>query len=510
MSATPEVEATPKYGGYHKPKGFGIGPFGTLGTFLLGGLALLVILLLPLFGAPTAFTVAVLGLLVLFSMAMKDKHDQSILDRLQDRRGYAKATRSGATTYFPGTLTYIGSHRLPGVLASSNLHVWTDKNGVEFTILEYPNSKGYVVNIGAESDGASLIDPDELTTQVVAYGEWLTSLAHESEDLLQAAVCIETSEGTGPGLKLEMQSNASDSASELSKQWAEQVVAKYPKGTTTIRSYITLTFRAPKPDLDLDGKKIKGQSPLEAIGRLVANRMPALLDSLPETGAGEVTPLAYSELVEAVTCAYNPEDREIYDECTARGIPAPVRLWDNAGPTGGKAYWNYYRHSTNAASIVWESTKIISTAVTAKVLMPLLEPTPGMDKRITFLYKPVPPAVAGIMAENDHQAAEGRLRNSKKPSARQHRQAKEADTVRQNEADGNALENFACLVTATVHDSNDIPSARSVVKQQGATARMMLREMNGCMDSAFAQGCGYLGLVTASHLSISTSILSGV
>jgi hypothetical protein len=509
MTATSEVEVAKKYGNFHKPKGFGIGPFGTLGTGLLVALAFIVILAIPLFGIITAVVVGMLGMLVLMSMVWKDRYDQSILDRLQDRRGYAADVRANVLEYLPGTLTYIGSHRLPGVLADSKLHIWTDKDGEEFTILEYPGTKGYVVNIGAESDGASLIDPDELTAMVMIYGDWISDLAHESEDLLQAAVCIETSQGTGPGLKLELSSNASETASSLSKEWASQVTKTYPKGTTSIRSYITLSFRAPKPDLDLNGKKIKGQSPLEAIARMVADRLPSLLESLPETGAGEVHALTYSELVEAALCAYNPDRREIYDECAAQGIEPPVVLWDNAGPNGSVKRWNYYQHGTEHASVTYEAAKFISTSVTSKVLMPLLEPTDGVIKRMTWLYKPVPPELSGVMAERDHHAADGRVKNAKKPTARQKRTASEAETVRNHEADGNALVNFAILFTATVL-LKDLNLARSVVKRQGPRARMLLREQNGCQDSSFAQACGFFGLVTSSHLSTPTTFLSGV
>lgn len=499
----------PTYGGFHRPKGFGVGPFGPIGTFLLIILAVVTMLLVPLAGVGVAIPFGLLGLFILLSLVWRDRWQQSPLDKLGVRLGFRRAKREGATQYRPGNLSHIGAHRLPGVLADSELHEWEDNTGAVFTILEYPRTKLYVVNIAADPDGAGMIDPEDLTTQVERYGDWMAALAHESVDLVQSAVTLESSQDSGAGLKLEMDANASPNASWLSKKWAKDIKSKYPQGTSVIRAYITLTFRAPKPQLDLEGNKIKGQSSLEAIGRLIADRMPHLLEELPETGAGEVEPMTSEALIETVRCAYNPEDRDIYDECAARGEKPPLTLWDNVGPTASDAPWGHYQHS-GGVSITWETTGFVSRRVIAKVLMPILDPTPGVTKRVTFLYKIIDPAESGQIAERDHQAAEGRIISAKKPTARQRRTAHEADVVRSNEASGAALMNFAILVTATVRDLANINEARATVDHQGPTARLMLRLMHGTQDSAFAQGLGVLGLVTEKHLNVPTYLTNGI
>lgn len=499
-------QSMPTYGGYHRPKGFGVGPFGPLGTALLIALAIVVMLLVPFAGITVAVPVGILGSLTLLSLVWRDRYQQSPLDRLGARIGFHRAKQSGATEYRPGNLTHLGAHKLPGVLADSYLHEWTDKSGSHFTILEYPKDKLFVVNIVADPDGTLGIDPEDLTHQVSKYGEWMASLAFESTELIQAAVTLETGQDSGSGLHLEMDSNASPNASWLSKKWAKDIKSSYPQGTSVVRSSITLTFKAPKPQLDLDGNKIKGQDPLQAIGRLVADRMPHLLEELPETGAGEVSAMTADELVETVRCAYNPQDRAVYDECAAKGEMPPVTSWDNVGPTAGSARWDHYRHS-GGVSITWETAGFISRRVVAKVLMPILEPTLGVTKRMTFLYKIIDPAMAGTIAESDHQAAEGRVVSAKKPTARQKRTAEEANMVRANEADGAALMNFAIMVTATVPDLENISDAKATVEHQGATARLLLRLMHGSQDSAFAQALGPLGLVTEKHINIPTSLI---
>lgn len=506
MSSAEEV---PTYGGFHRPKGFGVGPFGPIGTALMIGLALITMLLVPSAGVTVAIPFGAIGALALLSLAWRDRFQQSPLDKIAARIGFRKAVKSGATEYRPGALTHFGGHKLPGVLEESQLHEWQDKSGSTFTILEYPRSRLYVVNIAADPDGAQMIDPDDLTHQVDRYGEWMAALAHESQDLVQAAVSLETGQDSGAGLKLELDVNASENASWLSKKWARDVKVKYPKGASAVQGFITLTFKAPKPQLDMDGNKIKGQSPLEAIGRLIADRLPHLLEDLPETGAGEVTAMTPDDLIKVVRCAYNLEDRAIYDACDSKGEAPPVTLWDNAGPTAGSARWDHYRHS-GGASVTWTCSGFISRRVVAKVLMPVLEPTEGVVKRMTFLYKMIDPAVAGTLAESDHQAAEGRIVSAKKPTARQRRIAHEADVVRSNEAEGAALLNFAIVLTASVEDVANIADAKATVSHQGATARLLLRIMHGSQDSAFAQGLGVLGLVTEKHLKVPTAFTNGI
>lgn len=503
------AENMPTYGGFHRPKGFGVGPFGPLGTFLLIVLSLVSMLLVPLAGVGVALPFGLVGLFVLMGLAYRDRHQQSPLDKIAMRLGFRHAQKIGATEYRPGALTHFGGHRLPGVLEETTLHEWRDKSGATFTILEYPRTKLYVINIAADPDGAGMIDPEDLTHQVDKYGEWLAALAHESEDLVQAAVTLETGQDSGSTLKLEMDVNESPRASALSRAWAQGVKDQYPQGASTVSASVTLTFKAPKPQLDMDGNKIKGQSPLEAIGRLVADRLPHLLEDLPETGAGEVTPMTPDDLIRIVRCAYNLEDRAIYDECDSKGELPPVTLWDNAGPTAHSAKWDHFRHS-GGASITWTCSGFISRRVVAKALMPVLEPTEGVVKRLTFLYKTIDPAQAGVLAESAHQAAEGRIIAAKKPTARQHRAAQEADTVRIHEANGAALMNFAIVLTASVPDIANIADAKATVSHQGATARLMLRLMHGSQDSAFAQGIGVLGLVTSKHLNIPTALTEGI
>jgi hypothetical protein len=508
-TATPTKTETPTYGGFHKPKPFGLWNLGPIGTGLAIATAFVTILLVPITNIVYALVFAGFMTLLLGALGIKDKHHQSLLNRVSTRIGYRRAVKRGATEYISGTLTHMGGHQLPGVLSGSTLHRWEDKTGNPFTVLRYRNDKSFVVNIAAEPDGSSLVDPDDLTLQVEKYGEWLASLAYEP-DLRQAAITIECSTDTGSALVREMDNHKSPSASVLSMAWADDLKKTYPKGGSTIRAYVSATYGAPAPDVNPDGSKVKGQDPLDVIGRVLADRIPSLLDELPETGAGDVEVMSIDDVIEVVKCAYNPHMREVYDDLASRGEQPPVTVWDSVGPEGSKAHWTHYEHS-GAASITWEASGFVSTRVISKALEPLLQPSPDVAvKRVTFLYKPVKPEHSGAIAEKDHSAAQARIIDAKKPTARHQRTLEEAETARSNEANGNALINFAILVTATVLDVSKLPAATAAINRLGPTARLHLRRMNGSQDSAFAQAVGPLGLRTSEHLAIPTALSEGI
>jgi hypothetical protein len=187
-----------------------------------------------------------------------------------------------------------------------------------------------------------------------------------------------------------------------------------------------------------------------------------------------------------------------------------VTLWNSVGPSAAKKYWDYYKHS-GGASITWETSGYVSDEVISTVLMPLLEPSAEVSvKRITFIYQPIDPAAAAILAEHDHRNAHNRAASAKNTSADQLLKAANANKVRSDRARGHALVDMAILVTATVLDVNNLPAARAVVEHQGGSASLILRTMYDVQDSAFAQALGPLGLVTKRHLNIPTSLSQGV
>lgn len=500
------------YGGFHHPQGFGILGLGPIGSLIAGAGAFGTVLLIPWAGAAVAI---VFGLVIAVGLAgavARGKDRKSFFDKLTARFGFRRTVKTGSNLYIPGSLTYMGGHRLPGVLANSELAEWRDKNDDPFTLLRYPADRTLVVPLMAEPDGSSLLGDEDLAEQVDEFGLFLSSLGFEP-DLIQAAFTVESSKDPGSALNRELADHAAPEASSLAQEWATEVRATYPQGGSTIRSYGSLSYKAPKAEVDMAGKKIKGLPASEIVGRSVASRLPGLLAKLNNTGSGIVHAMTPEELIETTRCAYNPEDRKMYDELASLGQDPPVQLWDSVGPSAGQAHAKYYEHG-GAASITWEGTGFITPQVAARALAPLLAPIDTEDKvavkRISFLYHPIDPAKSAIIAETNHSAAVNARINKKKKTAASKRKVDEADRIRKREAAGHALLDFSILVTATVLDVKDLPAARTFIERLGPTSRLHLHPMDKVQDSAFAQGQAQLGLVTQQHLAIPTAFTKGL
>ena len=73
------------------------------------------------------------------------------------------------------------------------------------------------------------------------------------------------------------------------------------------------------------------------------------------------------------------------------------------------------------------------------------------------------------------------------------------------EAAGAGITLFGMVVTATVLDEEDLPSAKQMVMSQSAQARLRMRVALGSQDTAFVAGLP-LGIVLPEHTTIPASI----
>lgn len=499
------TESALSYDVPRRPNSPGVWGMGSVGTGLAFIAAILGVILLVFVGLIPGVVFFALAGLGLAAITLRDRHGKSLMDHGGARLGFGRAETRGATSYHPGTLTKLGTHLLPGVLASSVLSEGEDIVGHRYAMITYPSTGHHVVALKANPDGASLIDDAASVRRVTKFGEWLARLAYEPL-LVQAAISIEIAADQLPGLELEINSNLRDDAPALSRQLFAEMLRDYPDGGSTSRASIGLTFATPG---GLDKQARKDGGALATRERLAA-RLPELLTDLPDTGAGPVTLMNGDDIIETVRCAYNPGDRAWYQRLRAIGQPRPVTLWNTAGPTAAKEEWDSYRHS-DGVSVTWEKTGFTSSMVTSRSMAPLLQEHPAIPVlRVTWLYQPVSPAAAGTIAETDHNNAEHRRLSTKKPSARVLRDVNQANRTREAEAHGAGLLNFATLVTATVGDKSAIPAAQAAIDHMGPAARMHLRRVDGSQASAFAQGIAALGLVTSAHLTIPTSVRSGL
>lgn len=507
----PPVEAPQTGGkGFYKPKRIGFWHLGPVGSIVCV-LAAFGCIAAIAGGQPLYVPVAIIGatLLTLAYVSAPDTHGKSALQRHVPWLAWRQADKQGLTSYVP-----MGEHKLPGVLASSELYEFNTTSGEPFAVVRYPSSHLYAVTVGCQPDGASMLDPSDIAGQVLRHGEWLGSLALEP-DLVQCIITIETTADGGPALQASIRSKEAEDAHPLSKVLMTKALEKYPQGSQGVLVSATATFRAPAAEIDLDGKRVKTRNQVdevEQVGTLLGTRMPHLWADLPECGAGNAVPYTADDLIERVRVAFNPGDRTIYAAARAAGKPRPLSLWTSAGPSGHYDRWNWYEHG-DGGSITWEFTGFTGPLIQADSLLPLLE-TGGKDDtstRISIIYRPLPAGKAGRAVESNYNAAKGRRADANRPKASHTISVDDADRARYAAAAGHAVFDFSIVVTTTAENARVLlPKAKAAVAGLAPNARLRLRPCNGIQAAMFAQGLGPLGLVMSKHLRLPAALTNGV
>jgi hypothetical protein len=496
-SETPTTPTVRTYGNFRRPESAGIGKLGTIGTgVLLAGIVVTIILMtFRLLTVAVIWALLLAGLLGL--MALKDLHGRSGIARLAARVGWRRTRWSSKHLYRSGPLgrTGWGTFQLPGLLAATTLHEFSDSYARPFAVVETPSVGHYSVVVACEPDGASLVDQDQVDSWVAHWGHWLATLGQETA-VVAATVTVETAPDTGARLRREIDGRVDPAAPELAKEMLRQVVASYPTGSAQIRAWVALTF---------DARTHSGRRRnVDEMGRDLASRLPALTQQLSATGAGAARPMSAPALCEVVRVAYDPAAAAIVDDVHAAGETTDL-TWDDVGPSATEASWDSYRHDG-----AWSRTWMMSTAprgeVFSSVLSRLLAPSADIDrKRVTLIYRPLDPGRAARIVEQDKRTTDFRVASAPRPSARAITSARAAAATAAEEARGAGLVDFGMLITATVNNDSRMPDARAAVENLAATARLMIRPVFGSQDSAFA-ACLPLGLVLPAHLRVPTEI----
>jgi hypothetical protein len=486
------------YGHWRRPTSPGLVGLGALGTAVLLAGIIAVILTMMLAGIVPALVLA--GVLVLFlaSLAVRDRHGRSGLQRASTRAGWVRTRSSGANVYRSGPLAHAawGTFQLPGLLASSRLSEWSDSYGRPFALLHTPSTADYTVVLAAEPDGASLVDQDQVDSWVAHWGAWLAALGDEP-GVHAASVTVEAAPDSGVRLRREVESHVDRDSSPVAQAMLREVVQSYPQGSATVKAWVALTVSAAaRPG----GKR---RTPAE-MGRDLASRIPGLTQGLHATGAGAARPVTAQELCEVVRIAYDPPAARLLEAARAAGEAVDLR-WSDVGPTAAQAGYDHYRHD-GAWSVTWSMSAAPRGEVYASVLGQLLAPHTDVDrKRVTLLYRPMDSARGARIVEADRRDADWRVTSTPRPSARALADARAAEQAAREEARGAGLVNFGMVVTATVAGADRLPDARAAVDNLSTTARIALRPVYGSQDSAFAAGLP-LGLVLPRHLKVPTEI----
>ena len=127
---------------------------------------------------------------------------------------------------------------------------------------------------------------------------------------------------------------------------------------------------------------------------LITERLPGLCASLARgTGAGQVAPMTPEQIVAIARTAYDPGAAGLFDAAAAAGIDHGL-TWAQAGPVAADEAWDHLRHD-GATSITYKMTSAPAGDVPARVLAPLLDPSPGPGPQTGHPDLPPPPGRRG-------------------------------------------------------------------------------------------------------------------
>ena len=491
---SPAASEPRTYGGWRLPRSPGIMGLDLLSSAVLITALVFCVFTLMIGGFLATIIVGLFWAVLLALLMSKNRHHQSGLQRLAVRLAWRQTRLSGSQHYRSGPLGKArwGTFQLPGLLANTRLHEYTDSWGQRFAILELPTKGHYSITFRVEPEGSSLVDSDQVDLWVGRYAAVLKKLGDEA-GLIAAQVTVETAPDTGKRLRKHVQARIDANAPAVAKQMLRDVVSSYPAGANDVKVWIALTFSSL-----VHGKRMK----VDEFAQEIKPRLRGLGEQFHGTGVGGARALTAQQLCEVVRSAYNPSAAEAIEDANLAGDPVAMQ-WCDVGPAGHETYWDSYVHD-DALSITWAMTAAPRGVVHSNILERLLEPNRQVArKRVTVVYRVIDPASAARAVDSDVRSAQTAATASKRPKASQVHELKLATQTAEEEARGAGLIDYALLVTATV-DGNDLAArnlAKATVENLGATARLMLRELTGSQDSAFA-GALPLGLALSEYVRV--------
>ena len=192
------------------------------------------------------------------------------------------------------------------------------------------------------------------------------------------------------------------------------------------------------------------------------------------------------EITRMVRVAYDPAAQETIEESDE----PPYIAWEDCGPLMHEAGWSHYSHEFRL-SRTWEMVDPPQSNVTADTLTRLLSPLADCDrKRVTVLYRMLPPDKTMFMAEQNRQKAANQVSQEKRATVRSMSQIGKANRQAVETNQGAVMVFFGMLVTVTVsrgeQESQRLEAASRAVEQAAGGAKIDLRPCYGAQDTGFA------------------------
>ncbi|PRY29562.1 SCO6880 family protein [Pseudosporangium ferrugineum] len=464
------------YGNWRRPRKAGLGSLGLIGTALMFG-GLIVVLLASLISLAAAFTVLVPLVLALVPLALRTQDGRNVYNLMLVRIGWARRRAMREHLYVSGPLSPRpgGRFRPPGMLSKVTMMEGRDPYDRPFGVLHHRYRNLYTIVLACEPDGGSLVDPDQIDIWVALWGDWLSRLAHEP-GLRGASVIVETAPDPGTRLATEVLTRISPDAPPAARAVMEEVVERYPDASSEMNTYITLTYGLP-------GNQKRGSDELLTD---LALRIQGLVSGLVSAGAGAAEPLSAERIAEVVRVAYDPAVAA--DVLDVRAQHGGTGLdWADAGPAAAVETVNAYSHDSGV-SRSWLLTLAPRGTVRSSVLRTLLDPAPSIRrKRVALFYRPIDPGTSAKIVEADRRAAQFMANSTRgMVRARAASEVAAAEQTASEEAAGAGLVEFSMVVTVTVDSAEQISDADVTMRNMLGATRLAMRPADRMQAAAFS------------------------
>ena len=466
------------YGDWMRPMPGGIRNIGI--PLTIAGMGVLTCtLLVSMASVVAAIAILVVGMGVILVLAIRDREHRNMVDRTVEKRTWMAAQRTGANLYRSGLLAPIdgGKAMLPGILSRVVLTSALDGLGREFCLVRHAHTGEYSLLLSCQPQGASLADDDVEDSYVASWAGLMESLASET-GVTQLAVTVDTAPDSGVRFRRTLSKRIVKDAPELAARAMAQIMDQYAAGGASNDVTLTLTFRY----TDRDGKYLEAGEAARRISLL----LPSIREQIAQAGGGAARALGMEEITRMVRVAYDPAAQETIEESDE----PPYIAWEDCGPLMHEAGWSHYSHDSGL-SRTWEMVDPPQSNVTADTLTRLLSPLADCDrKRVTVLYRMLPPDKTMFMAEQNRQKAANQVSQEKRATVRSMSQIGKANRQAVETNQGAVMVFFGMLVTVTVsrgeQESQRLEAASRAVEQAAGGAKIDLRPCYGAQDTGFA------------------------
>ncbi|MCZ4645120.1 SCO6880 family protein [Rhodococcus erythropolis] len=488
----------PLYGSGSVPRRTGV--FGlSIWASAFAGVGFLTSLIIGAFtNVVYGFALAAVSAVLIAPLVIRWGH-RSMYEVMQLKFQWYKRVATGSTVYRAGPHSRIpgGRYRLPGLFASTTLHMGTDRLGNPFGMIYRRRGAQYTVILECWPGGDEAHTTPEKDMMTADWGAYLAGLGLPG-DIVVAVAIVESIPATGYRLALETEQAITHSRSEIASQIQREAAVEFPSGRSQTLCRLAITFRATTKDRRTEPEEMAAE---------LARRLPTAYEDLLNAGV-EASPMSAEQIVAFVHRSYNPsaerelEELDILDEPHGLG-------WEDAGPATALTKWDHYRHN-GVVSVVYEMKAPPESVFTDEVLKPLLRPHDDLDrKRLAIVYRPFSAGDATKQVNREYKDARAAVnQKSGLVSAAAEMRVDTTEQARQEQVRGAGLVRYSALMTITCATPGEVPNASAILESLSARSMLKLVRAYGMQDAAFAAGLG-AGVLLGDHTTTSKIARNG-